>query len=413
MKGLFWAVVLALAAVAAALAARLNDGNVVVLLPPYRIDLSLNSFLLASVLLLGAVYWIARTVQKIADFPARVKLYRERRAEVGGQRALRDALRSLFEGRFARAERAAQAAQDAPALAGVAALIGARAAHRMQENERRDDWLARAEADPQLNMARLVASAEMWTEARENARALEAIDALQSAGGRHIHAARVALAANLQAGRWEEVLKGVRLLAKRNALHEVVATRYKVLAWRALLAQRRHDPSALEAAWNRIPAEDRRIPELALEGARLLNLAGRPRAAGAALEAALEKEWDPRLLDEYAKAYDFPVRERIERAEAWLQDHAGDPALLRCLGLLCLREQLWGKARTYLEESLRAKVHPATLLALGRLAETVGDEQEAARHFREAALGYANLLAEPQAGDAASAPRGALREFTV
>jgi HemY protein len=413
MKALFWTVVLALLAVAAALAARLNDGNVVVLLPPYRIDLSLNSFLLAVLLLLGAVYWVARTVQKIADFPARVKLYRERRAEVGGQRALRDALRLLFEGRFARAERAAKAAQDAPALAGLAALIGARAAHRMQENERRDEWLARAEADPQLNTARLVASAEMWTEAREEARALDAIEALQSSGGRHIHAARVALAANLQAGRWDEVLKGVRLLAKRNALHEVVAARYKVLAWRALLAQRRHDPSALEAAWNRIPAEDRRIPELALEGARLLNRAGRGRAAGAAIEAALERRWDERLLDEYAMTYDFPARERIERAEAWLQDHAGDPALLRCLGLLCLREQLWGKARTYLEESLRAQAHPATRLALGRLAESVGDEQEAARHFREAALGYAKLLAEAQAAEATGVPRGALREFTV
>ncbi len=413
MKALFWAVALALAAVAAALAARLNDGNVVVLLPPYRIDLSLNSLLLAALLLLCAVYWIARTVQKIADFPARVKLYRERRAEVGGLRALRDALRLLFEGRFARAERAARAAQEAPALAGLAALIGARAAHRMQESERRDEWLARAEADPQLNTARLVASAEMWTEAREEARALDAIDALQSSGGRHIHAARVALAANVQAGRWEEVLKGVRLLAKRKALHEVVAARYKVLAWRALLAQRRHDPSALEAAWNRIPADDRRIPELALEGARLLNRAGRGRAAGAAIEAALEGRWDERLLDEYAMTYDFPARERIERAEAWLQEHAGDPALLRCLGLLCLREHLWGKARTYLEESLRAKAHPATLLALGRLAETVGDEQEAARYFREAALGYAQQLAEARAAEATGVPRGALREFTV
>ncbi len=413
MKWLVWAVVLALAAVAAALVARLNDGNVVLLLPPYRIDLSLNSFLLAALLLLGAVYWIARTAQKIADFPARVKLYRERRAEVGGQRALREALRSLFEGRFARAERAAKAAQEAPALAGLAALIGARAAHRMQEHERRDEWLTRAEGDPQLSTARLVASAEMWTEGRENARALEAIAALQASGGRHIHAARVALAANLQAGRWEEVLKGVRLLAKRNALHEAVATRYKVLAWRALLAQRRHDPSALEAAWNRVPAEDRRIPDLALEGARLLNLAGRGRAAGAAIEAALDKAWDPRLLDEYAKTYDLPSRERIERAEAWLQDHAGDAALLRCLGLLCLREQLWGKARTYLEESLRAQAHPATMLALGKLAETVGDEQEAARRYREAALGYADLLAEPQAAEAVHSPRGALREFSI
>ena len=132
-----------------------------------------------------------------------------------------------------------------------------------------------------------------------------------------------------------------------------------------------------------------------------------------ALEAALEKSWDPRLLDEYAKTYDFPARERIERAEAWLHEHPGDPALLRCLGLLCLREQLWGKARNYLEESLSAKTHPATLLALARLAETVGDEQEAARRYREAALGYAELQAESEAGEDAGAARAALREFTV
>ncbi|HEU0199466.1 MAG TPA: hypothetical protein VFR86_03435, partial [Burkholderiaceae bacterium] len=78
----------------------------------------------------------------------------------------------------------------------------------------------------------------------------------------------------------------------------------------------------------------------------------------------------------------------------WLQKHPQSAGLLRCLGELCLREHLWGKARVYLEESLRLQVHPATSLALARLAEMTGQEAEAAQHYREAALGLSNVLSE-------------------
>ena len=416
MKWLGWGLLLTLLAVAAALLAQFNDGNVVLLLPPTRIDLSLNFLLLLTAVVLVAVWWLARLAQRASDFPDRVRAYRHRRDEAGGQRALRDALRALMEGRFSRAERAARVAQSVPDNAGVAALIGARAAHRMQENSRRDQWLAQAESDPDLELARLVSSAEMWSESRETDRALGALEQLRSAGGRQIHASRVLLNAHLQAGHWDEVIRGVRALEKRSALHPVLAERYKLLAWREILLARRHDPSALETAWNSVPSADRERAELALEAARLLNLAGRGRTAAQAIEAVLAKAWDERLLDEYARSQVFPARDCIERAEGWLKSHPGDAALLRCLGLLCLKEQLWGKARSYLEDSLRSASHPATLLALARLADTLGDEAEAARHFREAAVGFANRASLP--GESATpgpraVNRGPLRDHAL
>lgn len=404
MKWLAWGLWLALLAVVLALLAQFNHGNVALLLPPTRIDLSFNLFLLLAALLLGLVWWLARLAQQAADFPAKVRAYRQRRDEAGGQRSLREAVQALLEGRYARAERAARVAQSASENVGVAALLGARAAHRLQQNDRRDAWLAQAQELPALDAARLMSSAEMWVESRETERALEALDALHATGSRHIHAARIALNANLQSGRWSEVLRGVRALEKRKALHPVLAERYKLLAWRETLLDKRHDPAALEAAWNGIPAADRERVELALEGARLLNLAGRGRAAALALEVALARRWDERLLDEYARAQVFPARERIEQAEAWMKTHPNDPALLRCLGQLCLREQLWGKARSYLEESLRLDAAAATLLALARLAETLGDEAEAARLYREAAVGFANR-AGGETGAGGSGPR--------
>jgi HemY protein len=405
MRALFWGVVLAVLAGAAALIARESGGNVVFLVPPFRVDVALNFFLLAALVVFLLVFWAARVVQKTADFPVRVAAYRQRRTEIGSSRALREALRELFEGRFARAERAARTAQRLREIAGLSALVGARAAHRMREHARRDEWLARAADDRSVDTARLATSAELWTDSREASRALDAIADLQAGGARHIQIARVSLAAHLQVGRWDEVLKLVRLLAKRRALHDAAVRRLKILAYREQLNDARHDPGVLLETYQKIPVEDRRMVEIAHEGARLLNLAGRGRAAADALEVALEARWDERLLDEYARSQALPVRERLERATAWLERYPQDPALLRCLGLLCLREQLWGNARMYLLESLRLRVHPATSLALARLAEQTDQGSEAAVHFREAALGFAKLAQDASA----EALRGAAR----
>jgi len=421
MRWLTSALLLALLAAVIALILQVNSGNVAFLVHPYRVDVALNLFIVVLVVLLAAVYWIARAIQKVADFPEQVRLYRARREEVGGQQALIEAVKSLLEGRFARAERAARAAQSSDSTAGVAALIGARAAHRMQEYERRDEWLHRAEGDTAMQTARLVTSAEMWTEQRENDSALDAIDRLQGAGARHIHATRIALNANLQSGRWDDALKAVRLLEKRNALHPVLARKLKHAIYRELMLAQRHDPAALEALWRKLPDADRHVPEIALEGARMLNLAGRGQLAAEVIEAALGKlpaSWDEmaeRLLDEYARAHSFPARSQPERAEAWLaQAPPRGPiraALLRTAGMICLREQLWGKSKGYLQDSLAEERHPATVLALARLAEAVGDEAEAALQYREAALGFANLPTAP-ADNSMAALRAGMRDIT-
>ncbi|HTN50661.1 MAG TPA: heme biosynthesis HemY N-terminal domain-containing protein [Burkholderiaceae bacterium] len=401
MRWLTWALVLSLLAATVALVLQVNAGNVAVFVPPYRLDVSLNLFLVGLTALLLIVYWSGRALQRVVDFPEQVRLYRARREEIGGQQALVEAVRGLLEGRFARAEKAARVAQSASRTAGVAALIGARAAHRMQEYERRDEWLARAEDNKDVETARLVTSAEMWSEQRDNDSALGAIRRLQSAGARHIHAMRIALNANLQSGRWDEALKSLRALEKRNAVHPVLASRLKLAVYREQLLAHRYDSTSLEEAWNAIPAADRALPEVALEGARLLNVSGRGGRAAAAIEEALRSspaEWNEtcmRLLEEYARAQAFPARGQLEQVERWLaeapRDDAARAVLLRTAGLLCLREQLWGKSRSYLNDSLQIAKEPATMLALARLAEAVGDEAEAAQHYREAAIAYAQL----------------------
>jgi len=204
------------------------------------------------------------------------------------------------------------------------------------------------------------------------------------------------------------------MLEKRNALHPVLARKFKVAAYGELLRAQRYDPASLEQAWSAIPAADRALPEVALEGARLLNVAGRGGRAAEAIEAALKvppARWNETaegLLDEYARAHSFPARDQLAHVERWLADAPHDgairAALLRTAGVLCLREQLWGKSRSYLTESLATRKEPETLVALARLAEATGEFDEAQQHFREAALGFSQA---PPAAPPTLAPSAA------
>jgi HemY protein len=409
MKSLIGLVLLALLAVLAAMLLKENVGHVVFWVPPKRADMSMTFLILVALVALMLSFWLGRALQRLMTFPERVRIYRERRTELGAHRALYEALRALLEGRFVRAERAAQDAQKTAEVAGMAALIGARAAHRLQAYERRDNWLEQAESDRDLSTARRVVSAELWAEQREPTRALRAIDALQSSGARHLHAMRIALSAHVQAGHWRDVMRTVRALEKRRALHAEAAARVRRIAVRGLLADASDDPDHLVQTWEAVDSSDRLMPEIALDAARRLNFAGRGAEAAEALQAVLERTWDERLLPEYAQCEEPGSRGTIERAESWLKDHPRSQPLLQCLARICLREKLWGKARAYLEECQRLGEDAQTSLALAELAEAMGDGEGAARHFRKAALGLAKRAPEEAP---LRAPRTIRREAT-
>ena len=100
-------VVVFAAAVGLALGLSADPGNVVLFYPPYRIDLSLNLFLLIEVVAFVVVYALIRVAKKTVQMPQRVALYRQRQSEKRASRALRSALQAHFEGRYGHSEREA------------------------------------------------------------------------------------------------------------------------------------------------------------------------------------------------------------------------------------------------------------------------------------------------------------------
>jgi HemY protein len=394
MRLFIWLVVMMAAAIGIAVTARFNPGNVVLFYPPYRVDLSLNFFLVLLAASFVLVYFLVRAFNATVNMPRKVAAYRQNKRERDGNKGLRDALKALFEGRFGHAEKAALRAAELPENAGVAALIGARAAHRMRQQARRDQWLARIASDNSMKTARLMTVTELLVDDHQPEAALEAVRELNASGTRHIHALQWSLKAEQQAKNWPEVLRLVRLLDKHKALHPALSARLRELAYDDLLSDNSHDAESLQRVWGTIPTADRIKPFVACRAATALNERGLHDEARVVCEEALAANWDERVLRAYrdaaAPAGSAALLLQIEHCEGWVRERPNDAELALTLGSLCLKQKLWGKAQRYLEQALsdasEARMVRESHLKLAQLHEALTQPEEAANHYRQCAL---------------------------
>lgn len=389
MRGLFWVLALFAAAVAVALGARMNDGYILLVVPPYRAEVTLNLFLLVLALLFIGLYALLRTLSYTFGLPEQARRYRARRSRERAAQVFQDAVRLLFEGRFGQALKRAGEAHAAGTAPGLSALIAARAAQRMREAAKQQDWMEKAKAsDPRTEAATLMLEAEMMIEVRRFDDALAALARLQEKQGRHIAALRLELRARQGVGDWDGVLKLLRQLAKRDALPAEVVRETRTQAHLGNIARLAGQTPQLIEYLRALPA-DERGQRVVLAAARALVAAGVSGEAQKLIEAVFDAtahdEWQRELLAIYGRLEGGDQLARIARAEAWLRQHPGDALLLKALGRMCFRQRLWGKAQSYLEASLAIAPTQQAHLELARLFDQLERPEEANRHYRASA----------------------------
>ncbi len=395
MRRVIWALLIVSAAVGLAMLMRFNHGNVAVLWPPYRVDVSANVAVLILIAAFAALHWLLVALAGAWRLPTRVREYRDRRRRESALVSLRDGVLALFEGRFGRAERLAQSALVDTSLAGAASLVAARAAHRMREPERRDRWLESARDEPGAWHAQLMTSAELALEDQRPEDALAAIDTLRAGGPRHLHAMRVSLRAQELAQDWSALLQTLGELEKRDAMPQAAIQGLKIRAYRALFAAPHTDAGELQRRYASLAPAELAIDEVIEAVARGFVRVGGQEQAARAIERALESRYAERLVSLYAELDGVPARERLGNAERWRSRYGDDAVLLSTLGRLCAAEGLWGKAEEFLLLAEHAGPGPRAHLALARLYEAMGRTDEAYRRYRLAAIGSDEALLPP------------------
>jgi HemY protein len=385
MKYLFWILMLFAAAVAVAIASH-NPAYVLLVYPPYRVELSLTLFVFLYVLSLIFGYGLLRLTLVALRLPSHVKNYRLVRAQGKARKLLEEALGAFFEGRYAAAEKASARAMELGDTSVLHPIIAARAAHELREFDKRDAYLAGAEGKTAgENTMRLMAKTQFQLDQKQPQSALNSLKELSASGIRkHTGVLGLELKAFQQSRNWDAMLEVLAQLEKHHSIDKTAADQLRQQAWLEKLRGQPQDIAALRALWKSIPDEFKRRSKIAAAAAQAFCRLGDDQSAQQLLSDSLNAQWDSELVVLYGDCQSGEVVAQIEQAEKWLKLHQQDAGLLLALGKLCLHQKLWGKAQNYLDASISLEPGHAAYTALGQLAEKMGRQEQALVYFQKA-----------------------------
>ncbi len=355
-----------------------DRGYVLISFLGWNVEMSVPGLALMLILFYVAVRVLIRILRAPGQIGDVIEAHRTRRA---GSRLARGLIH-MTEGDFRRGERLlTDRLKDNDAKV-VNYLIAARAADAQGSIERRDEWLRLAgTSDPKAEIAVLLTQAELEIKRGEPGAALVTLARVEKKkpdlGGTRALRAEALLQLRDRAG--------IADILPQLARAKLDPDRHASILARALEAMRpeqRFDRAALKAVWSPLPLALRRRPRLIRARALLLDRLGRGEEALKSVAAALKRDWDRELVSAYGEIRSSDSLKQLQRAETWLKQRPEDPALLIAAARLCIANELWGKARSYLETTLSIAPEPAAYVLYGELLERLGELDEAARAWR-------------------------------
>lgn len=320
------------------------------------------------------------------------------------QQAIEQGQLDLAEGRWASAQGHLQRAAEADRQPLLYYLGAARAANELGRYEDSDSLLERAlERQPHAELAIALSHAQLQLDRGDNDGARATLEAMHERHPRNPQVLRQLQRLYQQQQDWAALIRLMPELRKDKVLPSAELLELERRAWGenlTLAAHRELEGEAglqsLNNAWKQLSSAQRQEPPLVLAYAEQLRQLGADGEAEEVLRGALKRDYNSHLARFYGLLRGNDPARQLQTAEGWLKQHPADPSLLLTLGRLCLQSSLWGKARDYLEDSLRLQRNPEACAELARLLAQLGETDRSNQLFQEG-LGLLDerLLARP------------------
>ena len=288
----------------------------------------------------------------------------------------------IAEGNFERGEKLlarAASGSDAPLFN---YLQAARAAHLQGQDGRRDEWLKLAyEHTPEAANAVLLTQAELQLDREQYEQALATLRRLDDNSKDHSYA--IALLGRLyyRLEDWDQLAKILPRLKKHGRINQETIDRWTARVYVENL-NRASTGEAVLAEWKAVPKKFKNESSLLKAYYTALMRNDMHEKAEKDLTTALKADWRAALVRLYGLVEGPDASKQLKRAENWLSDHGDDPDLLLTAARLCLRVELWGKARSYLETVIALRPTPEAYQVYGRLLNQMGEGDAAADAYR-------------------------------
>ena len=370
-----------------------NGGYILIVYGNYTIDMSLWALLLILVAIWLIWKGIKGTIRLLIE-PGQ-KFFRER-GPIKQQRYRSRTAKGLLqyiEGHWDQARRTLKRSAKHSDMPVLNYLAAADSAYEMGDQEDASRLLAKArEVAPDAELAVGLSQARMYLRDEHYEEALAILGRLHSQSSNHPLILRLLNNAYRGLKDWRSLEKllpdfrrykvfNKRAMARVEA--EVYSSLLSSLSAQAKKSGRTTDVDALIQVWHDMPKHVREVKRVLLSYITSLYQLGEANRAETLLRKSLKVNWDDALVRLYGIVESDDLHKQLITAEGWLRQRPNDAELMLSLGRLSQRNQLWGKARDYLESSIALKAQPETYAELARLMVQLGEHEKSAEYYQE------------------------------
>jgi len=387
-------------AAGAALLIQKDPGYLLVGYGTLSVETSLAVALIALVIIFAALYLLIRSFVYFINIPSRLNLWGAQRRKNRSQKELTTGLIESAEGHWEKAEKFLikhASESDTPLLN---YLVAARAAQFRKDYSCRDHYLQLAHKSvPKADIAINITQAELQLEHNQLEQALATLKHLKALSPKHPHILRLLSETYKKLNEWEALQKMLPTLKKSKAYNLDEFLSLEKTVWLNVFHKQAQPGSAanLQQQWKLLPKAPQKDFELQNTYFSAMIEAGAGEEIERLLRASLDTQWHDELVPLYGRIEMTNQSVQIENAESWLAHQPKNAILLRMLGGLCARNQLWAKAEGYYEASIHSTPTVSALKQLGDLYSQQGDKTKAAECFKRglALATTGELISEP------------------
>ncbi len=386
MKYLFGFFVAIFIAVSAGLLAHEDSGYVLFGRGYDTLEMSLSLFLVLLILSYFFGYILVRFISRTWTMPEHLKQWRRIQQAEKARKISLKGLINLSQGQWKKAERLLTRAVKNSDMPLLNYLSAAKAAQKQNAPERRDHYLALAyQSMPEADFSVKLTQAELQFAHGQHEQALATLVHLHRLSPKHPHIMVLLSQLYQQLKSWEDLRQLLPQLHKHAVFPEKELLKIEKETYIELVQQanKNSDTDKLHQLWKNISRDLKKEPDLLEIYCNKLIQLEQNDEAELILRNALRKEWQPKLVKQYGLVKSSQLEKQLSFAESLSKDHDNHPILLLTLGRLCMYNDLWGKARAYLEASIGNKELAETYKELGLLMEYLNEPKLAAEYFKK------------------------------
>lgn len=362
-----------------------DPGYVLLVRPPWSVELPLTLFSVFAFVAFIGLYFAGRLLGQALMLPHGFTLWRKRRLGNKARTAMTQGLVYLAAGQWNKAESELLEGLPFSEAPMVTYLALALAAQGQRNNSSRDDYLLKAHEDAgEDDLAVDMTQGLLQFMAHQKEQALATLTELHNQHPRHKYVIKLLMDTYLDMKDWTGLANLFPDLRKNKVLDEQELKDVELQVHRELLKLSLPTGSldVLRQAWKAMPKHLHQHAELIAIYAGKLIEQGEGHDAESLLRTALERQWNESLVTLYGRAHATQIVRQYERAKGWQTAHADSPALYLTLGRLSLETGAADEATEHLQRSLDLLPSRSAYLELGRAFELSGNTEAAMTNFR-------------------------------